>query len=120
MFSGGLDSTILAAILCSVLDPQYQVDLVNVSFDARTSADRITAIFSFRELIRLFPERDRLQLICADYNISNVMDHERNFLRLLSPKTSHMDFNIGCALHFASKGEGFVFDTKFFDSIEFA
>jgi len=57
MFSGGLDSTLLAAILCKVLDAKYQIDLVNVSFDAATSADRITAIFSFYELLKLFPDR---------------------------------------------------------------
>jgi asparagine synthetase B (glutamine-hydrolysing) len=51
MFSGGLDSTILASILCGVLDSDYWIDLVNVSFDARTSADRITAILSFYELL---------------------------------------------------------------------
>ena len=40
--------------------------------------------------------------------------------RLLYPKTSHMDFNIGSALHYASKGEGILFDVKFFTSDEFA
>lgn len=38
---------------------------------------------------------------------------------LLAPKTSHMDFNIGCALHFASKGEGFLFDPIFYESEKF-
>jgi len=27
-----------------------------------------------------------------------------------------MDFNIGSALHFASKGEGYIFDRSFYDS----
>jgi asparagine synthetase B (glutamine-hydrolysing) len=113
MFSGGLDSTILATILCGVLDADYQVDLVNVSFDAKTSADRITAIFSYHELLKLHPGK-KLRLICADYNIGEVMDNEQGFLTLLQPKTSHMDFNIGCALHFASRGEGYLFDTAFY------
>jgi asparagine synthetase B (glutamine-hydrolysing) len=116
MFSGGLDSTLLAAILCKVLDAKYQIDLVNVSFDAATSADRITAIFSFYELLKLFPDRQRMQLLCADYDIKTVMAHESSLLELLSPKTSHMDFNIGSALHFASKGEGYIFDRSFYDS----
>ena len=34
LFSGGLDSTIIAAILARELDPIVQLDLVNVSFDA--------------------------------------------------------------------------------------
>jgi hypothetical protein len=31
-----------------------------------------------------------------------------------------MDFNIGCALHFASKGEGYLFDKAFFETAHFA
>jgi hypothetical protein len=31
-----------------------------------------------------------------------------------------MDFNIGCALHCASKGEGYLVEKKFFESQEFA
>jgi len=30
-----------------------------------------------------------------------------------------MDFNIACALHYASKGEGYLFDEKYFDSVHF-
>ena len=45
---------------------------------------------------------------------------EKYMTRLLYPKTSHMDFNIGSALHYASKGEGILFDVKFFTSDEFA
>ena len=32
MFSGGLDSTLLSALLAEVLDPIFAIDLVNVSF----------------------------------------------------------------------------------------
>jgi tRNA(Ile)-lysidine synthase TilS/MesJ len=32
MFSGGLDSTLLVALLAEVLDPLFEIDLVNVSF----------------------------------------------------------------------------------------
>ena len=47
MFSGGLDSTILAALLCRVLPEDRGLDLVNVSFAPEESPDRITAILSF-------------------------------------------------------------------------
>ncbi len=50
MFSGGLDSTILAALLCRVLPEDRGLDLVNVSFAPEESPDRITAILSFEEL----------------------------------------------------------------------
>ena len=57
MFSGGLDSTLLARILCKLLDPSIGIDLINVSFAPDTSADRFTSIFSYHELCNLFPER---------------------------------------------------------------
>jgi len=49
MFSGGLDSTILAALLCDLLPENVCLDLVNVSFsgDGTTSPDRITSIISY-------------------------------------------------------------------------
>ena len=47
MFSGGLDSTLIAALACEVLPDEIAIDLVNVSFAPATSADRFTAIFSF-------------------------------------------------------------------------
>ena len=57
MFSGGLDSTLLATILAASLEPSLTIDLINVSFQAESSADRITSIFSYNELLRLFPAR---------------------------------------------------------------
>jgi len=51
MFSGGLDSTLLAACLVEV-HPGLQIDLVNVSFSPDTAADRITGLFSYHELRR--------------------------------------------------------------------
>lgn len=50
MFSGGIDSTLLVALLAEVLHPDFAIDLVNVSFLAESSADRITAIFAYHEL----------------------------------------------------------------------
>ncbi len=57
MFSGGIDSTILVALIAEVLKAQDKVkpsevliDLINVSFSPDTSSDRITGIFSYYEL----------------------------------------------------------------------
>lgn len=119
MFSGGLDSTLIAAIACQVLPPEISVDLVNVSFAAATSADRFTAIFSYHDLIKLYPDR-ALRMLCADYSIETLFEQETALMDLCYPKTSLMDFNIASALHFASKGEGYVFDPAFFGSPEYA
>lgn len=57
MFSGGIDSTMLVALIAEVLRNQDKIkpsdvtlDLVNVSFSPETSSDRITGIFSYFEL----------------------------------------------------------------------
>ena len=61
-------------------------------------------------------------MLCADYDlVKDVLTSEKeSYLRdLIAPKGSHMDFNIGCALHYASKCEGYLFDTAFFETEEF-
>ena len=73
LFSGGLDSSILAAILAINLDPSICIDLVNISFDAATSADRISSLFAYYEIRNLAPKR-QMRLLCADYEIKEVMD----------------------------------------------
>lgn len=118
MFSGGLDSTLIAAIACQVLPPNISVDLVNVSFAPATSADRFTAIFSYHDLKRLYPDR-ALRMICADYSIETLFEKESLIMELCYPKESLMDFNIAAALHFASKGEGYLFNDNFFDTDQF-
>jgi asparagine synthetase B (glutamine-hydrolysing) len=57
MFSGGLDSTLLAAVLAETVmsrksQKSIRIDLINVSFAPENSADRITGIFSYYELKR--------------------------------------------------------------------
>jgi asparagine synthetase B (glutamine-hydrolysing) len=59
MFSGGIDSTLLVALISEVIGNQDKVkpkdvtlDLINVSFSPETSSDRITGIFSYYELKR--------------------------------------------------------------------
>ncbi|CDW72582.1 asparagine synthetase domain-containing protein 1-like [Stylonychia lemnae] len=110
MFSGGLDSTLIGALLAEVTDRDVIIDLVNVSFDAETSADRITAIFSYFEIKRM---------ICADYTKADIQSNETLIQSLIAPKNSHMDFNIACALHFASKCEGYLFNDTYFESEHF-
>jgi asparagine synthetase B (glutamine-hydrolysing) len=118
MFSGGLDSTILAALLCALLPPHVGLDLVNVSFSSEgvTSPDRVTSIISYSQL---YQRRPNVRLLCADYTIEQALGKDSDLLGLIRPKSSHMDFNIACALHYASKGEGFLFDNDYFDSEHF-
>ena len=72
LFSGGLDSTLLVAILSKILNPNITLDLVNVSFDPATSADRISSLFAYSELKALNPTR-KFRLLCADFDIKDVL-----------------------------------------------
>ena len=105
LFSGGLDSTLLVAILSKILNPNIALDLVNVSFDPATSADRISSLFAYSELKALHPTR-KFRLLCADFDIKDVLqDYETLLQSLIFPKDSHMDFNIACALFLGAKAK---------------
>ena len=68
LFSGGLDSTVLAAILMDVLDPKISIDLVNVSFDPLSSPDRVSALFAYGDLINRNQGR-KMRLLFADHDM---------------------------------------------------
>ena len=58
-------------------------------------------------------------MLCADYTSKDLDSIEPRIYELISPKSSHMDFNIACALHYASKGEGFLFNDAYFEDNDF-
>lgn len=60
-----------------------------------------------------------MRLLLADYSSEDVMKSEKEIMKLIYPKRSHMDFNIACALHFASKGEGFQLLPDYFEGESF-
>lgn len=59
----------------------------------------------YEELVQLFPTR-RFNLILVDKDINQVESQELEFFRRIYPQTTHLDFNIGAVLGFASRGEG--------------
>ncbi|KAG2276383.1 hypothetical protein Bca52824_058938 [Brassica carinata] len=81
--AGGLDSMILAALLDQCLDPKYEVDLLNVSFDGANAPDRISAKAGIKELKKIAPLRR--------FNFKNLDD-----------------LNIGTALWLAARGDGWI------------
>ncbi|OAE20355.1 hypothetical protein AXG93_209s1230 [Marchantia polymorpha subsp. ruderalis] len=60
LFSGGVDSMILAAIADQFVDPDATIDLLNVSFEGDFAPDRVTAISGLSELEERFPLRRRM------------------------------------------------------------
>jgi len=57
LFSGGVDSTLLAALAHEALPHGLPIDLASVCFDGGASPDRQSALDALRELRRVAPER---------------------------------------------------------------
>lgn len=62
LFSGGLDSAILAAIVHKHVDISETIDLINVAFEKKNNSnyqvpDRITGKQTYGELLKICPER---------------------------------------------------------------
>jgi hypothetical protein len=66
LFSGGLDSTVLAALAHHALPENEPIDLINVCFDRGASPDRASSLDALEELSEVAPNRDwRLLLVNA-------------------------------------------------------
>lgn len=116
LFSGGIDSLFIAAMLHLCMPDGETLDLINVAFGANSMAidecpDRRNAIAGLKELVRLSdakaqPQRD-FRLICVDVSPEEadlaLEDHVRH---LLHPCDQPMDASIGTALWMAARGRG--------------
>ncbi|GFY88728.1 asparagine synthase family protein [Actinidia rufa] len=111
LFSGGLDSMILAALLDDCLDPKYEIDLLNVSFDKESAPDRISAWAGVKELKRVSPLR-RWKLVEIDADLSKLTLETKHVTSLISPAKTYMDLNIGLALWLAASGDGWICEEK--------
>jgi asparagine synthetase B (glutamine-hydrolysing) len=110
LFSGGLDSVVLAALAleCFSSQTKQQLKLVNVSFyDSSTTtsviaADTIAAHESHKQLQALYPQHT---IVFTQCNISweQVLQETPRIQHLLYPKQSTMDYNIATAFWFAAQ-----------------
>ncbi|XP_050237210.1 uncharacterized protein LOC126686946 isoform X2 [Mercurialis annua] len=107
LFSGGLDSMILAALLDECLDPSFGIDLLNVSFDGQFAPDRISSKTGVAELRRIAPLR-RWNLVEIDADLSKLVLETKHVMSLINPANTYMDLNIGIALWLAASGYGWV------------
>ncbi|KAK3140062.1 hypothetical protein QOZ80_5AG0394980 [Eleusine coracana subsp. coracana] len=107
LFSGGLDSMILAALLDQCINSKWTIDLLNVSFDGQLAPDRISAIAGLRELQRISPLR-RWRLVEIDTALTDLKYESEHVMSLIHPSNTYMDLNIGIALWLAAGGDGWV------------
>lgn len=108
LFSGGLDSMVLAALLDQCLAAQYEIDLLNVSFDGAFAPDRITARAGLKELVRIAPSRT-WNLVEINADLLNCTSETQHVMSLITPAKTYMDLNIGLALWLAAGGDGSLY-----------
>ena len=104
LFSGGLDSAVVAALAAELCT--HPLLLYNVSFGPsfEKSADRKAALVTAEALQQKYPEKTILfQDIIVDWE--DICKHEPHIRTLLKPKATLIDVNIWIALWFASRGD---------------
>jgi asparagine synthetase B (glutamine-hydrolysing) len=103
LFSGGLDSAVVAAM--AARHCKERLYLYNVSFGPtyEKSADRQAALVTHRTLQDQYPEKS---IIFQDIVVTweDICDNEPHIRTILQPKATVMDVNIATALWFASAG----------------
>ena len=78
LFSGGVDSTLIAALAHQSLPVDVPIDLASVCFNKGRSADRLAAQDALLELMQFAPTRE-WRLIQVDSSLEEV-DQHRNWL----------------------------------------
>jgi hypothetical protein len=109
LFSGGLDSSLVARLAHDCVPEAEAIDLVSVCFSSATkgipSPDRVSARKSLSDLERVCPGRD-WRLIEADWCPSDVLRARDHIHMLLGPNHTVMDESIAGAIWLASCGVG--------------
>lgn len=119
LFSGGLDSALLAYYAHVTLPFETPIDLLNVAFqnprihnmtdeDPYSSCpDRITSISAYTTLCSICPSR-KFRLVCVNVPYSEYKEHKDTVMSLMRPHNTEMDLSISSALYFAARGVGKV------------
>ncbi|XP_051146030.1 uncharacterized protein LOC127261725 [Andrographis paniculata] len=118
LFSGGLDSMIIAALLHGCIGSKYEIDLLNISFDGESAPDRITARDGLKELTKIAPSR-RWNLVEIDADLPKLKSEMKHVMSLINPSKTYMDLNIGTALWLAAGGDGWLYEeARIFDGAQ--
>ncbi|XP_050423030.1 asparagine synthetase domain-containing protein CG17486 [Adelges cooleyi] len=112
LFSGGIDSAILALLASNFVEFDEPIDLLNVSFEKPTDLgnyncpDRQTCLNTLEELKKLCPTRC-WNLIELNISYSELKQKRLETIRhLIYPLKTILDDSLGCSLWFASRGIG--------------
>lgn len=119
LFSGGLDCTVLAALIADSYAEQSNsaiIDLLTVGFEnprtqmaAADSPDRLLSRTSWLELCGLYESKNvQFRLVQIDVGYSEWLAHKQRVLDLISPCSTEMDLSIAIAFYFASCADSCV------------
>ncbi|GJJ09418.1 hypothetical protein Clacol_003640 [Clathrus columnatus] len=124
LFSGGIDSTIIAFLADRHVPPAEPIDLLNVAFEnprrVRTDIPRNKrklnmnkttytvlkeGIYNVPDRISGLEELEELRRLCPNRRWNFAKDIVQ---RIMYPSKTVMDLSLGLALYFASKGTGVI------------
>jgi asparagine synthetase B (glutamine-hydrolysing) len=119
LYSGGVDSCVLAALADEFIPSDQPIDLLNVAFENKTQSssreahflvpDRVSGIESLKEL----NPRRKWNFVEINITLEELRAERENLIKhLLYPHQTVLDDSIGCALWFASRGKGFLRDQQ--------
>ncbi|ORM39750.1 putative asparagine synthetase domain-containing protein [Babesia sp. Xinjiang] len=107
LFSGGLDSAVLVAMVAEHVKDIEFIELINVAFKPKVAPDRITALCTYEDLIIIYPHVN-FKLVLVDVDTDEYKMLEPYLFSKIIPNNTHMDLNIAAALHYAVAFRGKV------------
>lgn len=114
MFSGGVDSTVLAALADLCIPADEPIDLLNIAFEKQKKSDNSISddfmvpdrVSGLKSLTELNPKR-KWNFVEINVSLEELRQERDGVIRnLLFPHQTVLDDSIGCALWFASRGRG--------------
>ncbi len=111
LFSGGVDSAVLAALVDECLPKNEPIDLLNIAFEQVNNKkvksynvpDRISGLETLKDL----NTHRKWNFIEINVDLNELKTERENRIKhLLYPHQTVLDDSIGCALWFASRGKG--------------
>ncbi|XP_066929037.1 asparagine synthetase domain-containing protein 1-like [Clytia hemisphaerica] len=128
LFSGGIDSVVLAALAHRHVPPNESIDLINVAFEekkkipqnmkkkyANKPGNDNTDVKSFnvpdrltgKEAVKELPEDRQWNFIEVDVTLEELQAERKSRINdLVCPLNTVLDDSIGCAIWFAARGMG--------------
>ncbi|OZC09063.1 asparagine synthase [Onchocerca flexuosa] len=116
LFSGGVDSLLIAHLMARCMPQNVLFDLVNVAFDKGKNydeaPDRPQSKKAFKYLKSCYPELS-LRLLLVNVDLNELVNCRKKYISsAIAPACCVLDDSIGCVQWFAARGEGFLFEDE--------